>query len=59
MTDLKNWKLDLEANLLRQQNKKTQQTEQLAISRQPTDWTDQETEREEKLKNTGNGKKIK
>ena len=47
MTDLKTLNLNLETNLHRQQNKETQQTEQLAISRQPTGRTDQERERKE------------
>ena len=50
MTDLKTLNLNLETNLHRQQNKETQQTEQLAISRQPTGRTDQERERKENKK---------
>ena len=42
MSDLN---LSLETNIHRQQNKETQQTEQVVISRQPTDITDQERER--------------
>ena len=50
MTDLKTLNLNLETNLHRQQNKEIQQTEQLAISRQPTDTTGQERERKENKK---------
>ena len=50
MTDLKTLNLHLETNLHRQQNKETQQIEQLAISRQPTNRTDQERERKENKK---------
>ena len=39
--------LHLETNLHKQQNKDTQWTEQLAISRKPTDRTDQDRERKE------------
>ena len=39
--------LHLETNLRKQQNKDTQLTEQLAISRKPTDRTDQDRERKE------------
>ena len=39
--------LHLEANLHKQQDKDTQWTEQLAISRKPTDRTDQDRERKE------------
>ena len=45
MKDVKTLKLDLEMKLHRQHNKDTQQTEQQAISRQPTGITDQEKER--------------
>ena len=45
--DLKTLNLHLETNLLRQQNKEIHQTEQLAISRQPENRTDQERERKE------------
>ena len=48
--DLKTLNLKLETNLHRQQNKETQQTKQRAISRQPTDRTDQERERKENRK---------
>ena len=47
VTDLKTLNVHLEINWHRQQNKETQQTEQLAVSRQPTNRTDQETERKE------------
>ena len=50
MTDLKSLNLNLETNLHRQQNKETQQTEQMAISSQPTGRTDQERERKENKK---------
>ena len=50
MTDLKTLNLNLETNLHRQQNKETQQIEQLAISRQPTGRTYQERERKENKK---------
>ena len=50
MSDLKTLNLNLETNLHRQQNKETHQTEQRAISRQPTDRTDQERERKENTK---------
>ena len=50
MSDLKNLNLNLEANLHRQQNKETQQTEQRVISRQPTYRTDQEREEKENRK---------
>ena len=50
MTDLKTLNLNLEINLHGQQNKETQQTEQLAISRQPTGRTDQERERNKNKK---------
>ena len=50
MTDLKTLHLHLETNLHRQQNKEIQQTEQLAISRQPANRTDQERERKENKK---------
>ena len=45
MSDLKTLNLNLETNLHRQQNKETQQTEQRATSRKPTDSADQERER--------------
>ena len=45
MSDLKNLNLNLQKNLHRQQNKETQQTEQRAISKEPTDRTDQVRER--------------
>ena len=48
--DLKTLNLHLETNLLRQQNKEIHQTEQLAISRQPENRTDQERERKENKK---------
>ena len=51
ISDLKFLNLNLETNLHRQQNKEIQQTEQRAMSRQPTDSTDQEGK---KYKNTGN-----
>ena len=47
MTDIKTLNLHLETNLCRQQNKEIQQTEQLAISRQPDDRIDQERQRKE------------
>ena len=50
MTDLKTLNLNLETNLHRQQNKKNQQTKQLAISRQSTGRTDQDRERKENKK---------
>ena len=50
MTDLKFLNLHLETNLHRQQNKDIQQTEQLEISRKPTDRTDQERKRKENKK---------
>ena len=53
ISDLKTLNLNLETNLHRQQNKETQQTEQGAISRQPTDRTDQERERKENTKTQG------
>ena len=53
MTDLKTLNLHLETSLHRQQNKEIQQREQLAISRQPANRTDQERERKENKKNTG------
>ena len=53
MSDLKTLNLNLETNLHRQQNKKTQQTEQRATSRQPTDSIDQERERKENTKTQG------
>ena len=53
MSDLKTLNLNLETNLHRQQNKETQQTEQRATSRQPTDSTDQERERKENTKTHG------
>ena len=53
ISDLKNLNLNLETNLHRQQNKEIQQTEQRAISRQPTDCTDQERERKENTKTQG------
>ena len=53
MSDLKTLNLNLETNLHRQQNKETQQTEQRATSRQPTDSTDQERERKENTKTQG------
>ena len=56
VTDLKTLNLYLETNLHRQKNKEIQQTEQLAISRQPTYRTDQERERKENKKNTEIGR---
>ena len=53
MSDLKTLNLNLETNLHRQQNKETHQTEQRAISRQPTDRTYQERERKENTKTQG------
>ena len=53
ISDLKTLNLNLETNLHRQQNKEIQQTEQRAISRQPTDSTDQERERKEHTKTQG------
>ena len=53
ISDLKTLNLNLETNLHRQQNKETQQTEQGAISRQPTGRTDQERERKENTKTQG------
>ena len=53
ISDLKTLNLNLETNLHRQQNKEIQQTEQRAISRQPTDSTDQETEKKENTKTQG------
>ena len=53
ISDLKTLNLNLETNLHRQQNKEIQQTEQRAISRQPTDSTDQERERKENTKTQG------
>ena len=50
MSDLKTLNLNLETNLDRKQNKETQQTEQRAISRQPTESTDRERERKENAK---------
>ena len=50
MTYLKSLSLNLETNLHRRRNKETHQTEQLAISRQPTDRTVQEKERKENKK---------
>ena len=50
MSDLKTLNLNLETNLHRQQDKETQQTDRRAISRQPTDRTEQEKERKEKTK---------
>ena len=52
MSDLKTLNLNLETNN-RQQNKETRQTEQRAISRQPTDSTDRERERKENTKTQG------
>ena len=53
ISDLKTLNLNLETNLHRQQNKEIQQTEQRVISRQPTNSTDQETERKENTKTQG------
>ena len=50
VTDLKTLNLHLQTNLHRLQNKEIQQTEQLAISRQPANRTDQERERKENKK---------
>ena len=56
VTDLKSLNLYLETNLHWQQNKEIRQTEQLAISRQPTNRTDQERERKQNKKNTEIGR---
>ena len=53
ISNLKTLNLNLETNLPRQQNKEIQQTEQRAISRQPTDSTNQERERKENTKTQG------
>ena len=53
MSDLKTLNLNLETNLHRRQNKETQQTEQRATRRQPTDSTGQERERKENTKTQG------
>ena len=53
MSDLKTLNLNLETNLHRRQNKETQQTEQRATRRQPTDSRDQERERKENTKTQG------
>ena len=53
MPDLKTLNLHLETNLHRQENDETQQTEQRAISKQPTDRTDQERESKENTKTQG------
>ena len=57
MTNLNTLNLLLQTNLHTQQNKEIQQTEQLAVSRQPTNRTYQDRERKE-IKETWKMKKI-